>query len=52
METWERNLTLDDLPSEDIKIIADFYGMEFAIKFLNDLSGVIINVPSCACCLH
>lgn len=48
METWERNLTLEDLPSEDIKIIADLYGMEFAIKFMSDLSGVMINVPSCA----
>ena len=45
MEAWERNLTLEDLPNEDIKIVADLYGMDFAIKFLNDLSGVIINVP-------
>jgi hypothetical protein len=48
MKNWESNLTIDDLPNEDIRIIADFYGIEFALKLLNDLSGVIINIPSCA----
>ncbi|OGI25437.1 MAG: hypothetical protein A2287_03430 [Candidatus Melainabacteria bacterium RIFOXYA12_FULL_32_12] len=46
MEIWEKSLTIEDLPSEDLKIVADLYGVEFALKLMNDLPGVIINVPS------
>lgn len=46
MYAWEKNLTIEDLPNEDIRIIADFYGIDLAVKLMNDLPGIIINVPS------
>ncbi len=45
-KSWERNLTLEDLPSEDIRIIADFYGVRFALRLMKDLPGVTISIPS------
>jgi len=46
MNTWENNLSMNDLPNEDIRIIADYYGIDFAVKIMNDLPGLIINIPS------
>ncbi|HSA05714.1 MAG TPA: hypothetical protein P5556_00885 [Candidatus Gastranaerophilales bacterium] len=46
MKIWQQNLNLEDLPNEDIRIIADLYGIEFALTLLNDLPGVVINIPS------
>lgn len=44
-EVWLENLTAKDLPNEDIKIIADYYGMDFAVKLMNDMPGITINIP-------
>lgn len=46
MESWLTDLSDDDMPNDDIKIMAGLYGVDFALKLMNDLPGAIINVPS------
>lgn len=38
-------LTEKDLPNEDLKIVADIFGLQIAIKLMYDLPGIVINVP-------
>jgi hypothetical protein len=45
MKTWESALTVEDLPNEDLKIVADMCGLDLAVKLLEDMPGTIINVP-------
>ncbi|HSA05878.1 MAG TPA: hypothetical protein P5556_01710 [Candidatus Gastranaerophilales bacterium] len=44
-ESWLENLSMKDLPTEDIKIMADFYGIDFALKLMLDMPGINITIP-------
>jgi len=39
------NLTVNDLPNDDLKIVADVVGLSTAIKLLQDLPGTLISIP-------
>ncbi len=45
MQEWTKDLTKDGLPNEDLKLVADYYGVDLAVKFMEDLPGTLINVP-------
>jgi len=42
---WIQNLTADNLPNEDLKLIAELIDLDVAIKMMDLLPGVIINIP-------
>lgn len=39
------NLTVNDLPNDDLKIVADIVGLSTAVKLLEDLPGILISIP-------
>lgn len=45
MESLCRELTISDMPNEDLKIVAEFCGVEIALKLLRELPGISINIP-------
>ena len=42
---WLKNLTIENLPYEDLKIVATTLGLDIAIKLMCELSGMFISVP-------
>lgn len=45
MKKWMKDLTKDQLPGEDIKLVADYFGLNLAIRFLEELPGTLIHIP-------
>lgn len=39
-------LTIDDMPNADMRLVAEFCGVDIAIKLLEELPGIGINVPT------
>ena len=39
------DLTVNDLPNDDLKIVADVVGLSTAVKLLQDLPGTLISIP-------
>jgi len=45
MQAWLEDLSGIVMPNEDIQHFAELYGTEFAVKLMQDFSGILINVP-------
>lgn len=45
IKPWINNLTADVLPNEDLKIVAELIGLDVAIKMMDEIPGLIINIP-------
>lgn len=45
MDTWAENLTPNDMPTEDTRLIADNLGVEVTLILMNKLSGMNFTVP-------
>jgi Mor family transcriptional regulator len=45
MSNLALNLTINDLPNDDLKIVADVVGLSTAVKLLQDLPGTLISIP-------
>jgi len=45
---WLKNLTIADMPNDDMKLVAEQCGMEVAIILLEKLNGIIIYIPKIA----
>lgn len=45
MKQWMEDFTIDQLPGEDIKLVADYFGVNMAIKLLEELPGTLIHIP-------
>ena len=39
------NITIDDMPNADMKLVAETCGVETAVKLLTELPGIQINIP-------
>lgn len=42
---WLLKLGPDDMPNEDLQLIAECCGTEVAIKLLQEMGGVTLNIP-------
>lgn len=42
---WIKNITKENLPNEDLKIIADILGLGVVIKLMCELPGMNIAIP-------
>lgn len=42
---WTKYINIDNLPNEDMKILASIIGLEATIKIMCELQGVNISVP-------
>jgi len=42
---WMQNLTVQDMPTEDTKIVAEFLGVDVAVQMMEELPGIVINIP-------
>lgn len=42
---WRDLIGKDDLPNDDIKNIADICGMDTAIKIMENMPGLLVNIP-------
>ncbi|MFI3301170.1 MAG: hypothetical protein R3Y28_07100 [Candidatus Gastranaerophilales bacterium] len=42
---WLKDIEKDDLPNEDLKIVAELIGISVAIKMMCELPGINISVP-------
>ena len=42
---WTKYINMDNLPNEDMKIVANVLGLEATIKLMCELPGVLISVP-------
>ena len=42
---WLTNLTSQDMPNEDLQLVAECCGMETAIRLLQEMGGVTLNIP-------
>lgn len=40
-----KNLKPEDLPNEELKLVAEICGMEFALVLIQNFSGITIGVP-------
>ncbi len=45
MHNWTSHLTIDELPNEELKLVADIFGVKITIKFMEELPGTLINIP-------
>jgi len=47
MQAWINNLITDEIemPNYDTQVIAELYGVNFALRLMTDIPGSIINVP-------
>ncbi|HOW51789.1 MAG TPA: Mor transcription activator family protein [bacterium] len=41
----ESNMTLDDLPNEDLRMVAQDLGMDTALRLLRGFGGMVLSVP-------
>jgi Mor family transcriptional regulator len=39
------NITIDDMPNQDMKLVAELCGIDVAVKLLQELGGVGIMIP-------
>lgn len=44
-EIITENITIDDLPNEDLKFVATFCGMEVALLLIKYSSGMTLHIP-------
>lgn len=42
---WTKYINMENLPNEDMKIVAAIIGLEATIKLMCELSGIMISVP-------
>lgn len=42
---WINEIDINDLPNEDLKIIAEIIGIDIAIKMMCELPGIAISIP-------
>ena len=42
---WVKNMTIDDLPNEDLKLIAGVIGLESTLKLAFNLGGAFLSIP-------
>ena len=42
---WIKNITLDTLPNEDLKIVASVIGLDATVKLMCELAGINISIP-------
>ncbi len=45
-EKWMENVTIDDLPNDDLKLIAEVAGLKQAMLFIFLFSGVVVSIPN------
>lgn len=45
IQPWAKEITKEDLPNEDLRIIADLIGIDVAIKMMCNLQGINISIP-------
>jgi adenine specific DNA methylase Mod len=47
MQAWLNDLTTDEIemPNDDIKFLSELYGINFALRLMADMPGILINVP-------
>ncbi|HDH51240.1 MAG TPA: hypothetical protein ENH31_00450 [Nitrospirae bacterium] len=38
-------LTIEDMPNQDMRLVAEACGIEIAVKLLQELGGIGINIP-------
>lgn len=43
---WLDNLTEEDMPNEELKVIASLCGVETAIALMKNIPGVMVCIPS------
>lgn len=48
MNKWAKNLAADDMPTSDLRMIANLCGVEVAVKLVENLAGLPIYIPSSA----
>jgi len=44
-QPWAQEITKDDLPNEDLRIVADLISLEVAVKMMCELQGINISIP-------
>ena len=42
---WIKNLTVEDMPNEELKLIAEYLGIETALDLIENFPGININIP-------
>jgi Mor family transcriptional regulator len=42
---WIEDITVEDLPNEDLKIVAALVGLDTAVKMMCELPGIVISIP-------
>ena len=45
---WRKNITIENLPNEDLKILASVVGLSATIKLICEYPGILISVPKSA----
>lgn len=41
-----KNFTIDDMPNEDLKLVAELCGVNIAVELMKNLSGMPIYIPA------
>lgn len=44
-KSWTKEITIEDLPNEDLKIIAGVIGLEAVVKLMCELDGFYFSIP-------
>ncbi len=42
---WIKNITMENLPNEDLKIVSSIIGLEPTIKLMCEIPGITISIP-------
>ena len=45
LDDWVENLTADDMPTDDTRLIADYVGVEVVLILMNKLPGMGFTIP-------
>lgn len=46
LKPWMENITIDDLPNEDLKFLAEEAGIKYALMMLFLFPGVTVTIPN------
>lgn len=45
IKPWMKNLTPDNMPNDELKLVAEFLGIDTTLELMDALSGCVINIP-------
>ena len=44
-DNWIKDITIDDMPNTDMRLVAEACGIDVAVKLLEEMGGIQLSIP-------